>query len=115
MNVIGTRPDGWWRDRPAAQQQLVGALSRWAQGEEEVTVVFDGRARQAQAPDPEVEVVFAPGGPNAADDEIIRRLEHLVAGDQPVVVTSDAILAARVRHMGVEVESAGRFRTRLGI
>jgi hypothetical protein len=29
MNVIGTRPDGWWRDRHAAMVRLVDLLERW--------------------------------------------------------------------------------------
>ncbi|MBM3141325.1 MAG: NTP pyrophosphohydrolase, partial [Chloroflexi bacterium] len=28
MNVIGSRPDGWWRDRPGAARRLVRALAR---------------------------------------------------------------------------------------
>ncbi len=30
MNVIGTRPDGWWKDRHAAMVRLVGQLELWA-------------------------------------------------------------------------------------
>jgi predicted RNA-binding protein with PIN domain len=42
MNVIGTRPDGWWRDRDAAMLRLVDLLERWAAAEgEDVTVVFE--------------------------------------------------------------------------
>jgi hypothetical protein len=41
MNVIGTRPDGWWKDRHGAMVRLVGRLERWATDSgEEVTVVF---------------------------------------------------------------------------
>ena len=41
MNVIGTRPDGWWRDRDAAMTHLVDLLERWAATEgEDVVVVF---------------------------------------------------------------------------
>ena len=42
MNVIGTRPDGWWRDRDAAMLRLVDLLERWAAAEgEDVMVVFE--------------------------------------------------------------------------
>ena len=42
MNVIGTRPDGWWKDRHAAMVRLVDLLERWASGEtDDVTVVFE--------------------------------------------------------------------------
>ena len=43
-NVIGSRPDGWWRDRPGATRRLVAALqSLAARTGDEITVVFDGR------------------------------------------------------------------------
>jgi predicted RNA-binding protein with PIN domain len=43
-NVMGSRPDGWWRDRPAAMQRLVSALDDLAaETGDEVAVVFDGR------------------------------------------------------------------------
>ncbi|MGE5857760.1 MAG: RNA-binding protein, partial [Solirubrobacterales bacterium] len=29
MNVIGSRPDGWWKDRHAAMLRLVDQLERW--------------------------------------------------------------------------------------
>ena len=113
MNVIGSRPDGWWRDRPGAMRALVEALEEYA-GEhgEPVTVVFDGKPVEV----PEavaVEVAFASGGRNAADREIVRRLE---AADVPAavrVVTSDGELAARAEELGAEVLSAGAFRRRL--
>src|SRR5206468_3894050 len=56
MNVIGSRPDGWWRDRRGAQRALVQALGALG---EPVTVVFDGAPHDVDAPD-EVEVAFAP-------------------------------------------------------
>ena len=43
MNVIGSRPDGWWRDREAASRRLVDRLERLVRADgAEVTVVFDG-------------------------------------------------------------------------
>ena len=42
MNVIGSRPDGWWNDRDAAMAGLVDQLGRWAAaGGDQVTVVFE--------------------------------------------------------------------------
>src|SRR4051812_45855217 len=55
MNVIGTRPDGWWRDRPGAQRRLVGELAALG---EPLTVVFDGREHDT-APPEGIEVRFA--------------------------------------------------------
>lgn len=42
MNVIGARPDGWWKDRRRAMAALVDRLERWAADEgDDVTVVFE--------------------------------------------------------------------------
>ena len=48
MNVIGSRPTGWWRDRTAAMARLVEDLRAFARETgEPVTVVFDGTAARA--------------------------------------------------------------------
>ena len=111
MNVIGSRPDGWWRDRTGAMRALASLLDRFAQATgERVTVVFDGRPREVEA---RVEVRFARGGRNAADDEIARLVAVDDAPTDLLVVTSDADLAARVTTAGADVEGAGTFRRRL--
>ena len=112
-NVIGSRPDGWWRDRDGATRRLVADLERFAAASgEPVTVVLDAGPRDLASE--AVDVVRARRrGRNAADDEIVALLE--AAGDpaEHRVVTSDAQLAARVRALGADVEGAGRFRARL--
>jgi predicted RNA-binding protein with PIN domain len=116
MNVIGSRPDGWWRDRSGAMARLTADLDAWASSRSEddaVAVVFDGRPRELGPPPARVEVGFAPGGRDAADDEIARRV---LADPDPAsltVVTSDRELVARVRAAGAEVEGARTFRARL--
>lgn len=113
MNVIGARPDGWWRDRRAAMRSLTGDLDRLAaETGEPVTVVFDGRAHDIPAR--HVDVRFASRrGQNAADDDIAA----IAAADPEPgtlrVVTSDATLAGRVRQAGSDVVGAGAFRRRL--
>ena len=102
MNVIGSRPDGWWRDRPGAMAALVSALDAYAQDSgEDVTVVFDGKP--VEVPDaPRVDVAFASGGRDAADREIVRRLEAASDPSALRVVTSDGALAARAEELGAE-------------
>jgi predicted RNA-binding protein with PIN domain len=112
MNVIGSRPDGWWRDRTGAMRALAAQLDRF-QNEtgEEVAVVFDGHPRDLPAL---VEVRFAQSAArDAADDEIARMVRADAAPGELRIVTSDAALAARVRAAGGEVEGAGSFRRRL--
>jgi predicted RNA-binding protein with PIN domain len=113
-NVIGSRPDGWWRDREGAARRLLDELRMFAAGGEEVTVVLDAGPPEWAGRDGPLEVAIAPRrGRDAADDEIVRRLD---ADPDPAsirVVTSDAALAARARERGAEVEGAGAFRKRL--
>ena len=110
MNVIGSRPDGWWRDRPAAIRRLAGDLADHARRTgDEVVVVFDGTPLEVEAHG--VEVRFATrGGPNAADDDIAGLVEADADPASLTVVTSDAALAERVRDAGGEVTGAGAFR-----
>jgi uncharacterized protein YaiI (UPF0178 family) len=110
MNVIGSRPDGWWRDRPGAMRELARRLDEMAERTgDDVTVVFDGKAFELDTD--RAQVMFASRrGPNAADDDIAR----LVGGDSDPgslrVVTSDSGLADRVRGHGAEVVGARGFR-----
>jgi predicted RNA-binding protein with PIN domain len=114
MNVIGSRPDGWWRDRDAAMTRLVDTLERWvAESGEDVTVVFERRASPPLRSSV-IEIATAPRPKaDAADDEIIRRLR---ADAQPAVVrvvTSDRLLADRAHAAGASVEGVESFRARL--
>ena len=113
MNVIGSRPDGWWRDRREAMRRLVRLLDDFAEASgEDLTVVFDGRAFDLGEAAGGPRVVFAPGGPNAADHELLRILRAEPA-DRFRVVTSDAELAEAARAAGAEVVPSGSFRRRL--
>jgi predicted RNA-binding protein with PIN domain len=111
MNVIGTRPDGWWQDRQGAMVALVDSLDRWASANgDQVTVVFE-KPPSTPIQSVTIEVAYAPrAAANAADDEIVR----LVGADaQPLdicVVTSDRTLADRIRSMGASVQPAHSFR-----
>jgi len=113
MNVIGSRPNGWWRDRPGAMRDLVDELDEFAAREgDELTVVFDGRPFELEGE--RVGVQFASRrGPNAADDDIARLVEGEAEPATLSVVTSDSDLARRVRERGAAVVGAGEFRRRL--
>ena len=114
MNVIGTRPDAWWKDRDAAMLRLVDLLERWAAaGRDQVTVVFE-RPPSPPIRSTVIEVRHAPKPkPNAADDEIMRLLHADPAPGAVRVVTSDRWLADRARAAGATVEAARSFRSRI--
>jgi predicted RNA-binding protein with PIN domain len=114
-NVIGSRPDGWWRDREGATRRLIEQLDDFASSSgDEVTVVLDAGPAELARHDGPVEVVLARRrGRDAADDEIVRTLEAAKAPHEVRVATSDAALAARVQALGAEVEGARTFRDRL--
>jgi predicted RNA-binding protein with PIN domain len=111
MNVIGSRPDGWWKDRRRAMEELVDRLERCASGEgHHVTVVFE----QPMSPPIRSSVIeiehAAKAAANSADDEIVRLV---LADDRPeeiTVVTSDVELAERVRDAGASTHPAASFR-----
>jgi uncharacterized protein YaiI (UPF0178 family) len=97
-NVVGSRPTGWWRDRPGAARDLVArirAAVRDGRIDAPVVVVLEGKARDGAAPGTAdgVEVLHARG---EGDDAIVDAV--VAVRDQAVtVVTADRGLAARVR------------------
>lgn len=111
-NVVGSRPDGWWRDRAGAARRLRDALLPLAAAglpdlppPLEVVLVVEGKARGVEDAEG-VRVVAAPG---AGDDTIV----ELVAAAGPrrtVVVTADRGLRERVTALGAEVRGPRALR-----
>jgi predicted RNA-binding protein with PIN domain len=111
MNVIGSRPDGWWKDRGGAMAALVDRLDRWAslQGDD-VTVVFE-RPPTTAISSSVIEVAYAPkAAANSADDEIVRLVQADARPHEIQVVTSDKELVGRVASLGASVHPAAGFR-----
>ena len=100
-NVVGSRPDGWWRDRPGAARRLAEALETAELPYDEVVLVLEGAARRGR---PEghrhgLRVVHANGnGDDAIVAEVARQVE---AGAEVAVVTADRGLRSRVAAGGV--------------
>ena len=114
MNVIGSRPDGWWLDRGSAIERLVGQVDRWAEHREErVTVMLEHEPRAGlRAERVRIAWASAPGA-DAADREILARLPAWLAEDEVVVVTSDRDLKAKSIAAGAAVVPSRPFRAEL--
>ena len=107
MNNIGARRNGWWRDRRGAIQQFTERVAEFvALSGDSATVVFDGKPFSLPA---EVDVVFARGEPNAADDAIVGIVSDDRESFAVTVVTSDRELARRVHDRGVDTLAASAF------
>lgn len=117
-NVVGSVPDGWWKDRAGAAERLLTRLSALAVGGVDATelglpatrwfpfvgAVLEGEARAADVLHDQVAVWRAAG---SGDDEIVTVAQKLVGSWNPViVVTSDRGLAARVEAVGASVRGA---------
>ncbi|MFC4147767.1 hypothetical protein ACFO0M_16035 [Micromonospora mangrovi] len=105
-NVVGSRPDGWWRDRAGAAARLRDALLPVAERgvppeldpPVEVVLVLEGAARDVPGV-PGVRVVAAPG---SGDDTMVE-LVAAAPERRRLVVTADRELRARVGALGAEV------------
>jgi len=98
-NVVGSRPDGWWRDRQGAAIRLRDALEPLAD-DHEVILVVEGQARRV-APTDRVHVVAAPG---SGDDEIVQVAADMNArGRRVIVATADRELGRRLAEVGAEL------------
>jgi 8-oxo-dGTP pyrophosphatase MutT (NUDIX family) len=124
-NTIGSRPDGWWRDRAGAVRRLRdqlaaalidgldldevaggGPIRRWP----DITLVTEGAARPVEAV-PGVRVVAAPG---SGDDQlVVLARQHRPEPRPVVVVTADRELRRRVEALGARVLGPGALLRRL--
>jgi hypothetical protein len=98
-NVVGSVPDGWWRDRAGATERLRDALDRTTLRPEpyEVVLVVEGAASGVTSV-PGVRVVAAPG---SGDDAIVALVRD--ATEPVLVITADRALRQRVNALGAEV------------
>lgn len=139
-NVIGSRPDGWWRDRAGAARRLAGSIvAVLVSRPEDLVELLDGAVPQAVQTagsdlrtaavqvhlvlegaanavedlptHPLLDVVHAPAD---GDSTIVSLVERLAGGTDGVrVVTADRALRDRVVAVGAEVTGPGTFRAAL--
>jgi hypothetical protein len=97
-NVVGSVPDGWWRDRRGAAVRLRDGLVGYGAGDAtEVVLVVEGAARGVES----VEGVRVESASGSGDDRIVElAAEAGAAGLECVVVTADRELRRRVEAHG---------------
>ncbi len=108
-NVVGSVPNGWWRDRPGATRRLRDALAPLAvlglpglPPPLEVVLVVEGASREV----PEVDGVRVVSAPGSGDDQVVEVVRS-APDRRRVVVTSDRALRDRVAALGAEVRGPG--------
>ena len=104
-NVVGSRPNGWWRDRPGAARDLVArirAATRDGRLDAPVVVVLEGKARGG-APTQTIDGVEVVHARAEGDDAIVDVVAGAADGDAVTVVSADRELATRVRDHGATV------------
>ncbi|MFD7843703.1 hypothetical protein ACFV4K_12320 [Nocardia sp. NPDC059764] len=128
-NVVGSRPDGWWRDRAGAARRLLGELGELRMllpGSTRIIVVLEGAAKAAADQDGDghaahgesgsagLRVVLAGG---SGDDTIVEVVAAEVGGSDPMpaitVVTADRGLRSRVESLGATTVGPGWLRNHL--
>ena len=104
-NVVGSRPDGWWRDRAGAAARLHGRLAVADTSYDEIVLVLEGKAKAGvpKGRDGHLRTVHASKDGDAAivkEATAAREREHDV-----VVITADRALAQRVEALGCRTMS----------
>lgn len=133
-NLVGSVPDGWWRDRAGASEQLIDRIHELlteglpaelfgldaAHVWPEVHLVLEGTACRADRG--RDGLVHVHRSPSAGDDHIVKVTEHLIAelrdagagAGHVLVVTSDKELRVRVGELGAKLAASKGFREAVG-
>jgi rRNA-processing protein FCF1 len=105
-NVVGSRPDGWWRDRAGAAARLVQSITDSVSSEQlttPITIVLEGAARRG-VEEREADGVRVVHARREGDDTIAEIAAAAAAtGHRVTVVTADRELSERARESGCEV------------
>jgi predicted RNA-binding protein with PIN domain len=114
-NVVGSRPDGWWRDRAGAASRLQERLSAAALPHEEVILVLEGAARRGvpAGQDGRLRTVHAVGSGDDAIVEAVMAQVDVGDGRGITVVTADRVLRDRVEAAGASSVSPSWLLDRL--
>ncbi len=100
-NVVGSRPDGWWKDRAGAARRLHEQLLVADLPYDDVVLVLEGQAKAGvkAGRDGHLRTVHAKG---AGDETIVEQARAAAQQGRTVVVTADRMLQARIGGVGAE-------------
>lgn len=106
-NIVGSRPDGWWRDRAGAARRLHAQLVAAELPLDEVVLVLEGDARRGPLVGQEARVRTVHAA-RSGDDAIVEEVVGQVAvgdGRDVIVATADRELRDRVEAAGARSRS----------
>jgi len=108
-NVVGSRPDGWWRDRAGAARRLREQLAAASLPYDEVVLVLEGEARRG-TPEGRDGGVVTVHAPRSGDDAVVELVSSRAAdrGTEVLVATADRELRMRVEEAGGRHIGPGR-------
>lgn len=103
-NVVGSRPDGWWKDRAGAARRLHEQLLVADLPYDDVVLVLEGQAKGGvrAGRDGHVRTVHAT---RDGDATIVEEATDAATRGRTVVVTADRMLQARVGGVGAQALS----------
>jgi predicted RNA-binding protein with PIN domain len=101
-NVVGSRPNGWWRDRAGAARRLHEQLSTAALPHDHVVLVLEGTARRGSpaGQDGRLRTVHALGSGDDAIVQVVMAQVDVGDGRDVTVVTADRALRQRIEAAG---------------
>ncbi len=104
-NVIGSRPDGWWKDRAGAARTFVERVRAAVASElltRPVVVVLEGAARRGVEPG-EMDGATVVHAARSGDDQLVDVIASGPRNGQVTLVTADRALARRAEALGARV------------
>ena len=113
-NVVGSRPDGWWKDRAGAARRLHERLLVADTSYDDIVLVLEGAAKAGvkAGRDGHVLTVHAP---RDGDATIVEQAKQAAdRGSEVTVITADRFLRSRVEGVGARVMGPGWLLDQLG-
>lgn len=114
-NIMGSRPDKWWNDRPAAMERLGQEIAGWCWSHEDIVhLVFDGPILHdvTALAGGNLRIQFAERSARDAADDVIVALARELTGADITVVSADKGLRQRLPEE-IQTEGPGTFLQRL--